>query len=191
MDLDEIRVDVFRRTGINIEPGDPFYAALAMLNAVATRIEQNHAKTLSLIAQGLEAGVNEPRYSGQTVLDARLLKAIKEIDFAGRTASKLAREQAMHMLEGAIAKAVNNGWAASKSKGEKLFEDSAKQYQDALSIMISGVEARVSSVLKDYERQITKGATSGSSWKNAGVAMIGACSLTGVAVGVLTTFLTK
>ena len=187
MDLDEIRVDVLRRTGINIEPGDPFYAALVMLNAVAIRIEQNNAATLSLIVQRQEA--NAQRYSGQTDLDTRLLKAIKEIDYAGRNASKLAREQAMYMLQGAIVKAVSDGWAASKSKGEKLFEDSAKQYQDALNIMISNVETQVSSILKDYDRLTIKRATTATSWKIAGVAMT--CSLTGVAVGLLTTFLFK
>ena len=59
MDLEEIRVEVYRRTGINIEPGYPFYAALVMLNVVATRIEQNNTASQTLIEQKLEAGLRE------------------------------------------------------------------------------------------------------------------------------------
>ncbi len=166
MDFDEIRVDVFRRTGINIEPGDPFYAALVMLNTVAIRIEQNNEATQLLIARRLESTGNAPRCSGQPDLDARLLKAIKEIDFAGRNASKLAREQALHMLEGAIVKAVNDGWAASRAKGEKLFETSAKQFQDALKLTVSNVETQVANIVKDYDVQLTNEAATVLVWKS-------------------------
>ncbi len=60
MDLNEVRVEVFKRTGLNIEKDDPFYAALVMLNVIATRIEKDNVASQTLISQKLDAKLNAP-----------------------------------------------------------------------------------------------------------------------------------
>lgn len=46
MDIDEIRVEIFKRTGINIGIDDPFFAALLMLSGTAKEIDRKNDATL-------------------------------------------------------------------------------------------------------------------------------------------------
>lgn len=47
MNIDEIRLDVFKQTGKSIDRDDPFYIALAMLSGVASDIEKKNDTALS------------------------------------------------------------------------------------------------------------------------------------------------
>lgn len=46
MDVDAIRVEVFKATGMNIDKGDPFFAALVMLSSVASEIKRKNESAL-------------------------------------------------------------------------------------------------------------------------------------------------
>ena len=54
MDIDAIRLEVFKQTGMNIEQNDPFYAALVMLSMIATDIEIKNDAALALINEAVK-----------------------------------------------------------------------------------------------------------------------------------------
>jgi hypothetical protein len=47
MDSEEMRMEVFRRTGKSIDPDDPFFVAVEMLSLVTGNMEQRHASMLT------------------------------------------------------------------------------------------------------------------------------------------------
>lgn len=51
MNIEEIRLEVFKQTGKSIDPDDPFFVALAMLSATATGIEKKNDAALGEIRQ--------------------------------------------------------------------------------------------------------------------------------------------
>lgn len=59
MDIEEIRLNVFQRTGKGIDPDDPFFVAIAILSAVTEDMERKHDLVLADIK--VEVGkINKP-----------------------------------------------------------------------------------------------------------------------------------
>lgn len=53
MNLNELRIEVFRRTGINIEIDDPFYAGATLLSLMADEISSSNAHAINNIQRSL------------------------------------------------------------------------------------------------------------------------------------------
>lgn len=51
MDLDAMRLEVFSRTGLNIEKDDPFYSAIVMLSIIAERANVKNDVVMARIAE--------------------------------------------------------------------------------------------------------------------------------------------
>lgn len=70
MDIEPIRLDVFKKTGISIDSDDPFFAAIVMLNSMATATEKKNEAILQLITEQVE---------NLTKNEARTLEASKSL----------------------------------------------------------------------------------------------------------------
>lgn len=81
MDLDVIRMEVFKQTGLNIEKSDPFYAALVMLSTVAADINRRNDTALENImttARQLMAN-NDDRYREHSKLLKDTVQEIRSV----------------------------------------------------------------------------------------------------------------
>lgn len=70
MDIDQIRLEVFKKTGMSIDSDDPFFAAIVMLNSMATATEKKNEAVLKLVTEQVE---------NLTKNDARTLEASKSL----------------------------------------------------------------------------------------------------------------
>lgn len=104
MDLSKIRLEVFRETGLNIDVGDPFYAALAMIAALAeemARTDQEASKRLDNIVIQLAKANEEHHKKSIGVLNdvvGRLNDAVDRVTGMQDGIAKAAAEQAQELL---------------------------------------------------------------------------------------------
>lgn len=83
MDLDAIRVEVFRQTGFNIEKDDPFFAGMVMLSEIADAIGRNNDASLTSIANiANAASVREENHHARNekVLGTAIAKIQQAVD---------------------------------------------------------------------------------------------------------------
>lgn len=104
MDLDAIRIEVFKQTGMRIDKGDPFYAALVMLSAIGKEIGHNNDASLTRIAEiANTASVSGERHHAQNeqVLGeavAKIQKAVAQVTGVQNGISEAAAKQALGVL---------------------------------------------------------------------------------------------
>lgn len=70
MNIDQIRLDVFKQTGMSIDSEDPFFAAMVMLSSMATAIDMKNEAVHKLITE---------QVANLTKNEARTLEASKNL----------------------------------------------------------------------------------------------------------------
>lgn len=97
MDLDAIRLDVFKQTGLNIDKGDPFYAALIMLSSIADAIAHNNETSLAKIAGIANAASVRDEQTLETTA-AKIQQAVAQVTGIQAGIADAAAKQARDIL---------------------------------------------------------------------------------------------